>query len=90
MANASHDQNGVPTKLGTLQSDGLTTIAIEVNPANNAMKVVNGTTGTASTRISAPRDANDVPAWLGVSSADGVTLVPIATDSSGNLLIQST
>jgi hypothetical protein len=90
MANAKRDDNHVPTMLGTLQSDGATTVAIKVNPANNGLKVVNGTTGTASTRIIAPRDENHVPAWMGVSSADGVTLIPIACDSAGNILIQST
>lgn len=90
MANASHDDNGVPTKLGTLTTDGVTPQPIAVNPSNKAVKVNNGTTGTASTRTVAPRDANDVPTWLGVSSVDGVTLVPIAVDSNGLLQVQST
>lgn len=90
MANAKHDENGIPTILGTLQSDGITTVNIKVNPSNNALKVVDDTTGTASTRTNAPIDENHVSAWMGVSSADMTTLIPIACDSSGNLLIQST
>ena len=90
MANAKIDSNGVRTLLGTLQSDGVTTVLIKVNPVNSALSAANGTTGTASTRVNAPRDENGTPALLGVSSVDGVTLIPIAVDSNGNLLIQST
>lgn len=90
MVNAKHDENGTPTILCTLQSDGVTTVNIKVNPSNNALKVVDDTIGTASTRTNAPIDENHVSAWMGVSSADMTTLVPIACDASGNLLIQST
>lgn len=90
MANAKRDQNNVPTALGTLNTDGITTALIAVNPSTNSLKVIDDTTGTASTRTIAPRDENDVPAWMGVSSSDMTTPIPIAVDSSGNLLIQST
>lgn len=90
MANAAIDNNRIPTVLGTLQSDGVTTIPIKVNPTNSAVKVLDASTGTASTRVDAPRDDNRVTVLMGVSSADMTTLIPIATDSSGNLLIQST
>lgn len=88
--NAKKDENGVSTILGTLQSDGVSTVRLKVNPANNGIKVLDDTTGTASTRASAPRDDNHFTAWMGVSSDDGVTPVPVAMDSNGNLLIQST
>lgn len=88
--NAKRDENSIATMTGTLQSDGASIVNIAINPANNAIKVVNGTSGVASTRVNAALDENSVPVWMGVSSADGVTLVPIAVDSSGNLLIQST
>lgn len=90
MANAKKDANDVSTFLGTLQSDGITTINLAINPSNNGLKVIDATTGTASTRTTAPRDENSVHAWMAVSIADGVTRIPIAMDSSGNLLIQST
>lgn len=90
MANASRDENGVRTLLGTLNSDGKTTIRILGNSANNALKVANGTTGSDLGPTKAPRDENNVPAFMAVSSADGVTPVPIYADSSGNLLIKST
>ena len=90
MANAAHDQNGIPTILGTLQSDGQTPIKIKVNPTFGGIKISDGTSGTASTRTTAPHDSNGVHTWMGVSSVDGKTLVVIATDSSGNLLTQST
>jgi hypothetical protein len=84
------DGNHVPTFAGTLQSDGTTYTLIKVSPTTKAVKVVDAATGTASTRITAPRNGNGQVAWMGVSSADMTTLIPIATDSSGNLLIQST
>ncbi len=90
MANSATDGNHVGTFAGTLQSDGTTYVPIKVNPANKAIKVADDTTGTASTRLTAPRDGNGKVAWMGVSSADMTTLIPIATDSNGNLLVQST
>jgi len=91
---AKHDNNGVSTMLGTLQSDGKTPICIKVNPVNNALKVLDNTTGTASTSITAIKDHNGVPVLYGVASiergGDGKTLVLIATDSNGNLLIDHT
>ena len=90
MGQAAKDGNSTATILGTLQSDGVTPIAVKVNPVNNALKVIDSTTGTASTRTSAPKDVNGVSAWIGVSSADMKTPVPIAVDVNGNLLIKST
>lgn len=90
MANSPTDNNHVSTFAGTLQSNGATYVPATVNPTNKALKVLDGTTGTASTRITAPRDGNGKVAWMGVSSADMTTLIPIAMDSNGNLLVQST
>jgi hypothetical protein len=87
---APRDSNRITTLLGTLQSDGVTPIAVQTNPATGGVKVMDGTTGTASTRTDAPRDNNRVPAMMGVSSTDGVTPIPIAVDINGNILIQST
>lgn len=85
------DENRTTGISGTLQSDGVTQVAIKVNPANgNSVKVLDDTTGTASTLTQAIRDENRVPVWMGVSSSDMTTLVPIAVDINGNLLIQST
>ena len=87
--NAKTDQNGKPTFMGTLQSDGVSTAPVYVNPTNGGIKYNDGTSGTASTRVSASIDDNGRYGGTGVSSADGVTIIPIAVDSSGNLLIQS-
>lgn len=83
------DNNGVSTALGTLQSDGITPVCIKVNPINNALKVVDDTTGTASTSTIAIKNNNGVSVLMGVSSADMETLIPIAIDSNGYLLINS-
>ena len=90
MANAYIDENGIKTTTGTLQSDGVTIVRLQVNPVSGGLKVSDGTSGTASTRTNASRDENNHPVWMGVSAADNTTLIPIAMDSNGNLLIKST
>ena len=89
MADAKTDNNGVKTALGTLDSDGKTPICIKVNPANNAIKVVDGTTGTASTSTTAIKDNNGVPVLMGLNYSDMKTLIPLAVDINGNLLVKS-
>lgn len=90
MTNAAIDENGVRSVTGTLQSDGQTIVRLKINPTTGRGQMVDGTSGSASTRKNAPRDENEHPAWIGVSSVDGVTPVPVAFDSNGNILIQST
>lgn len=90
MANASRDQNSVPTLLGALNTDGTTPIKVLANITFNTLKVSNGVGGSDFGRTVATRDQNSVPVLMAVSSADGVTPVEVYADSSGNLLIQST
>jgi len=88
---ANKDENGVSTLLGTLDTDGLTTIRVEADPSTHALQVMDDTTGSDNgPGPVAPRDDNDVPALLAVSSVDGITPVAVYTDANGNLLIQST
>jgi len=84
------DNNGVASALGVLDSDGITPICIKINPVNNALKVVDDTTGTASTSTTAIKDNNGVPVLMGLDYSDMKTLIPIAVDIDGNLLIKST
>lgn len=88
MANASHDQNFVPTLLGTLNTNGTTPIAIQAS-ASNYLSTSDGTTGSNNGPTNAPHDENHVPALLAVSATDGVTPVVVYADSSGNLLVTS-
>ena len=91
MAQASRDQNFVPTVLGTSNSDGSTPIPIQVNVTNHALSAANGTTGSDLSGDVASRDQNFVPVLMGVSSADGVTPTPIYADpATGQILIKST
>lgn len=83
------DNNGVPTLVGTLNTDGTTVVSIKVNPSNNSLKVDDGITGSSFASPDSQRDANRVPAIWGISSADGTTPVYIATDVDGKLLIDS-
>ena len=89
MADASRDQNTVPTLLAGLNTDGITPTKVKVNASNHGLKVVDDTTGTDHGPTNAPRDGNFVPALMAVSSDDGVTPVVVYADSSGNLLIDS-
>lgn len=89
MADAKRDENDVPTLLGTLNTDGATTVRVKVNASNHSLKVVDDTTGSDHGPTNAPRDNNFVPALMAISSADGVTPVVVYADSNGNLLIDS-
>lgn len=89
MSNAKRDQNGVPTLICALNTDGITPTRVKVNPVGNKIKYVDATTGTDHGRTVAVRDENFVPVLMAISSADGVTPVEVYADSSGNLLINS-
>lgn len=88
MANASRDQNSVPTLIGTLNSDGSTIVPVYANPTTHRLAAMDGTAGTDLGPVNAPRDGNNVPVLLAVSSVDGVTPVVVYADSSGRLLVQ--
>lgn len=90
MANASRDENNVPSLLGALSSDGVTVVPILADPSAHTLEISDGTGGTDHGPKNAPRDQNNIPVLLAVSSEDGVTPVVVYCDSSGNLLIQST
>ncbi len=83
------DANRQQMIMGTLNTDGKTVVAIKVNPTNHGLKINDNTTGSSFSVTTNQRDANRKTTIWGVSSADGVTPVYIATDSSGNLLIDS-
>lgn len=89
MANASRDENNVPTLLGALSTDGITPIRVLADPSAHSLKASDGTGGSDFGRTVAARDQNNVPVLMAVSSADGVTPVEVYADSAGNLLIQS-
>lgn len=89
MANASRDQNDVPTMLGVLDSDGDTLVRIKIEPVTHAIKADDASTGTDRGPTIAPRDENFIPALLAVSSVDGVTPVVVYANSDGELLIDS-
>ena len=89
MADASRDQNNVPTILGALNTDGETIVPIQANPASHALSINDGTTGSDNGPVDAPRDENNIPVLMAVSSADGETPVVLYADSEGKLLVDS-
>ena len=46
MANASRDENNVPTILGVLDTDGVSVVKIEADPATHVLQVENSSTGS--------------------------------------------
>lgn len=89
MANASHDENSVPTKTGVLNTNGTTVMKWYVNPTNGALVVDNDTIGTYPGGSKAAHDENDVATAMGVSSVDNLTPVKVLINSSNKLLINS-
>jgi hypothetical protein len=87
--NAKRDQNGIPTLIAALNTDGTTIVNVRVNPTNHGLKVNDDTTGSDFGPVNALRDENSVCIGMGVSSADLVTPVPIYATSAGSLLINS-
>jgi hypothetical protein len=90
MANASHDQNHVPTLIGVLNTDGLTVVPVKADPSEHTLKVSDGSSGSDNGPTNAKHDQNHVPTLVAVSSVDGITPVVVYADSSGNLLVKST
>lgn len=99
MANASHDENSIPTLIAALNTNGTTIIKVKVNTVDHSLKVIDANTGSDHGPAHALHDENDVPTLLAVSSTtttvggisyvQGVTPVVVYADSSGNLLIDS-
>lgn len=99
MANASRDENNVPTLLAALDTDGITPTKVKANPTNHGLEVADGTTGSDYGVQNAVRDQNFVPVLLAVASEtitvggidyiEGVTPVEVYADSDGNLLVDS-
>lgn len=87
--NAGRDKNHIPTLIAALSTDGVTIAPVTANPANNALKVGNGTTGS-DFGADIVRDQNRIPIAFVLSSADNKSLVPLYADASGLLQIKST
>lgn len=90
MADAALDENGVPTLIAALNTDGTTPIRITANPTSHGISISDGTTGSDNGRTVAYRDSNFKTVLLAVSSADGITPVEVYANSSGELLVDST
>lgn len=87
--NAYRDENGVPTLISVLNTDGRTIGRILADPTTHRLNISNGTTGTNHGPTNGARDENGVVAFMAVSSVDGFTPVVVYRDSNGNLLTQS-
>jgi hypothetical protein len=86
--NAKKDQNSKAIALGVSDTDGVTPLALTVDPSTGYLNINSVSTGSLTSNPRHRIDQNNIPTCYGVSSTDGVTLVPIATDASGYLLVQ--
>jgi len=87
--NAALDANGRQTILTRLDTNQLVIQRVTANPVTGAMKVNDGTTGTAPTDNWTDTDDNGRWTWTAVSSTDSNVLVALQADSTGALLIDS-
>lgn len=90
MANAYIDDNGVPTLIAALNTDGRTIVRVLADPSTHRLQTSDGTSGTDKGPVNDLRDQNGKVAVMAVSSVDGFTPVVVYANSSGQLLVQST
>lgn len=89
MAQASRDQNSVPSLLGASSADGVTPVAIFADPITHELVIGMGN-GNHPAKSIAARDQNFVSTLIAVSSADGVTPVAVYANPSTNALFVKT
>lgn len=86
MANAIHDNNRVPVKMGVLCTDGVTLIPIKINATNGGFEVdAVSTIGFTPGSIDF-RDENYRPCWMGVDSVTGAP-IPLFVNADGAVLV---
>ena len=90
MTEAKKDNNRVPTKIGVLNTDGVTVKKLQSDPTTHILDTATGVSGSDFGGDDAARDSNGEPVMLAVSNADGITPVPLYIDSSNCLLIKLT
>lgn len=80
------DNNHVPAKMGVWCGDGVTPIAIAIDPITGEMKTDQVSVILYNPINIAPRDENHVPVWLGESTVDG-SAIPLNVNSDGAVLV---
>ena len=90
MAQASRDENFVPTALGVLNTTGASTVKIGASPTTHGLAVLDGTgqTDHGPSPARALRADNGVTCLMATDSTGA--LIPIYADSTGKLLFEDT
>lgn len=88
-SNSFHDNNNVPTLIA-VETDGKTLINLEASPSTHSLDTSNGSSGSDNGPKQSRHDNNNVHILMATSDLDGITPIALYSDSSGNLLIQST
>lgn len=90
MTDAPRDNNGVPVMLATSSADGVTVLALTLNPTTHGVIIEDNTTGSDLSTNTAKRDRNQVPVAMGTSNANGVLPVPLYINpATKELLVNS-
>lgn len=87
--NAGIDQNRIKTLLASLNTDGVTIAPIKANPANNGLKISDGTSGTDFGN-DVTRDGNRQPVALALASDGSGDIITLYGDATGALEVKST
>ena len=88
MANASRDNNNIPTMMGVLNTDGTTPTLIKIDPTTHVLDISDGTTGSDLGADIIERDDNS-ESTIAATDANG-NIINLYVNSSGQLLIDST
>jgi hypothetical protein len=88
MAETKHDDNGVPTITGVLNTDGATVTRVKANPTTHILDVSDGSSGSDLGNDNATRDNSGYPVMLATDASGNI--IPLYVNSSGQLLTKST
>ena len=86
---SSRDQNYVPTKTGSSESNVKTPFTLYANPLTHRLQVEEFS-NTLNAQSIAPRDENFIPVMLAVSSIDTITPTTVVSTNAHKLGVEQT
>lgn len=90
--NAKIDENGRPSIIGASNLNGTTIIQVQASTTSHALSVNNGYIGidSGNNNGNAMLDENSKAVWVALSASANGSFVEVYTNSSNQVLIQST
>lgn len=83
------DNNGIDLMLVAWNADDTVALPLKADPTSHRLQTSDGTSGSDLGSKRAARSENAVTTLLALSSDDDGVIVPLYTNSSGELLIDS-